>query len=104
VCDESRARADRARLPPLDATDAREMLSGIRGTRLLDGFRGAPACDREALADVLLRVGRLAMDLPEIVELDLNPLMALSQGHGACVVDARIRVRGTAPTARATTP
>ena len=68
------------------------MLEQIRGARLLAGVSGAPPCDRGALVDVLLRVGRLAIDLPEIAELDLNPLMALAEGRGAVVVDARMRI------------
>ncbi|HEX6810386.1 MAG TPA: acetate--CoA ligase family protein [Planctomycetota bacterium] len=80
------------RLPPIDATDAREMLDQIRGAPLLAGVRGALPRDRDALVDVLLRTSRLAIDLPAIAELDLNPLMALPAGHGAVAVDARIRV------------
>jgi acyl-CoA synthetase (NDP forming) len=90
------------RLPPIDTTDAREMLEQIRGARLLDGVRGAPPRDRGALVDVLLRTSRLAIDLPEIAELDLNPLMALPEGRGTVVVDARMRV--AAPVAPGRSP
>jgi len=88
------------RLPPIDTTDAREMLDQIRGARLLAGVRGALPRDRDALVDVLLRTSRLAIDLREIAELDLNPLMALPTGHGAVVVDARIRLAVRAQSAR----
>ena len=57
-------------------------------------FRGAPPADRAALADALLRVSRLVGDLPEIEELDVNPLVALAPGEGVVAVDARARVRG----------
>ncbi|MCA9675799.1 MAG: acetate--CoA ligase family protein, partial [Myxococcales bacterium] len=80
------------RLHPLTDLDAAEMLDGIRGRALLDGFRGAPAADRAALVDALLRIDRLVGDVPEIVELDLNPLVARPPGGGVIVVDARIRV------------
>jgi acyl-CoA synthetase (NDP forming) len=65
------------RLAPLTDRDAREMVHGIRGARLFAGFRGAPPADTEALEDVLRRVSHLACALPEIVELDLNPLRVL---------------------------
>jgi acyl-CoA synthetase (NDP forming) len=79
-----------ARLSPLTDTDARELITGVRTARLLDGYRGQPAADTGALADVLLRVSRLADDLPEVAELDLNPVIARADGCQAA--DARIRV------------
>jgi acetyl coenzyme A synthetase (ADP forming)-like protein len=82
------------RVNPLTATDAREMLDEIRGAKLLDGFRGSPPADREALIDTLLRLSRMVGDLPEILEIDINPLIALPPGEGVVAVDARIRVGG----------
>jgi acetyl coenzyme A synthetase (ADP forming)-like protein len=84
------------RIAPLTDRDADELLREIRGFRLLQGYRGQPAADIGALRDVLLRVSRLADEVPEIVELDLNPVIALPDGHGCRVVDARIKVRPTA--------
>ena len=81
------------RVHPITDVDAREMIGQIRGSKLLDGFRGAAPADRDALADVLLRVSRMVGDLPEILEMDVNPLLALAPGRGAIAVDARIRVR-----------
>jgi acyl-CoA synthetase (NDP forming) len=83
----------RFRIVPLTDHDADELLREIRGFPLLRGYRGQPAVDVEALRDVLLRVSRLADEVPEIVELDLNPVIALPSGHGCRVVDARIKVR-----------
>jgi acyl-CoA synthetase (NDP forming) len=80
------------RIAPLTDQDVDEMLDGIRGARLLAGYRGRPAADRAALRDTLLRLSRLAEELPEIVELDLNPVVALRAGSGCQIVDARIRV------------
>lgn len=80
------------RLAPVSDIDARELLTEIRGTRALDGWRGAPAADREALVDVLLRIGRLVAEVPELAEIDLNPLLALAPGQGALAVDARMRI------------
>jgi acetyl coenzyme A synthetase (ADP forming)-like protein len=79
------------RLAPLSDLDAGELVTGGKAGRLVAGFRGAPAADAPALADLVLRLGRLAEDLPEVAELDLNPVLA---GPDGCVaVDARIRVR-----------
>jgi acyl-CoA synthetase (NDP forming) len=80
------------RLAPLTDRDVDELIHGIKGYRLLEGYRGHPAADREALREMLLRLSRLADDVPEIMEMDLNPVMALPPGQGCRVVDARIRV------------
>jgi acetate---CoA ligase (ADP-forming) len=78
------------RLAPLDDVDAQELVHEGKAGRLVAGFRGTPAADAAALIDLLLRLSALAEDLPEVAELDLNPVVALQCG---CVaVDARIRV------------
>ncbi len=76
------------RLAPIDALDASEMLSELRGASILDAIRGQPAVDRNAVADVLVRVARLGADFPEIEELDINPLV--TSAGGAIAVDARV--------------
>jgi acyl-CoA synthetase (NDP forming) len=78
------------RLAPLTAEDAGEMIDEVRSARLLSGLRGAPAGDRAALADAIVRVGQLAADHPQIAELDINPLLVLPEGQGVVAVDARI--------------
>jgi acetyl coenzyme A synthetase (ADP forming)-like protein len=78
------------RLHPLSASDAREMIDELRGSRLLRGYRGAPPADEAALRDVLLRISELVAVAPEIQELDLNPVMVRTVG--ACVADVRVRV------------
>ncbi len=80
------------RVSPITDADAHAMLDQIRGVKLLDGFRGGPRADRQALTETLLRVSRMVQDLPEIQEMDINPLVALEPGRGAIAVDARIRV------------
>ncbi|HTU72065.1 MAG TPA: GNAT family N-acetyltransferase [Trebonia sp.] len=85
-----------ARLAPLTADDAQALIDSIRSAPLLHGHRGAPAADLGALRDVLMRVSRLADDIPEISELDLNPVIA--RPDGAIAVDARIRVVPQEPT------
>ena len=81
------------RVTPLTDHDAAEMIQSIRGSRLLDGYRGHPPADRAALVDLLLRISRLVEEIPEINELDLNPIFALAPGEGCRIVDARIHVR-----------
>ena len=79
-----------ARLTPLTDLDADRLIHSIRSAPLLTGHRGSPAADLRALRDLLLRVSRLADDLPEVTDLDLNPVIA--RPDGAFVVDARIKV------------
>jgi len=59
---------------------------------LLEGYRGHAAADVVAIEELLLRVSRLVEDIPEITEVDLNPIFALPPGQGCQIVDARIRV------------
>ena len=80
------------RVTPITDRDAAEMVRSIKGYRLLEGYRGHPPADIAAIEDVLLRVARLVEELPQISELDLNPVIALPPGHGCQIVDARIRV------------
>ena len=82
------------RVTPLTDRDAREMVQGIRGYRLLEGYRGHPPADIPAIEELLLRVSRLVEEVPEISELDLNPVFALPPGQGCLIVDARIRLEG----------
>jgi acyl-CoA synthetase (NDP forming)/GNAT superfamily N-acetyltransferase len=83
------------RLAPLSESDADELIGSLRVARLLDGFRGAPVVPRSAVRDVLVRVAALAADVPEIAELDLNPLVC--HGEDLLVVDARIRIAPVPP-------
>jgi acetate---CoA ligase (ADP-forming) len=78
------------RLAPLTDRDARELVRADKAGRLVAGFRGNPPADEDALVDLLLRLSRLAEEIPEVVELDLNPVLALADG---CIcVDARVKV------------
>ncbi|MEU8539527.1 acetate--CoA ligase family protein [Streptomyces sp. NPDC048717] len=77
------------RVPPFGEREARDMLAELRGRALLDGVRGAPPADVDALVEVVLRVQRMALELDdELVELDINPLMVLPRGQGAVALDA----------------
>jgi acetyltransferase len=85
-------------LPPLNAALVADMIRGTRVARMLEDFRNLPAVDRAALEDVLLRVSEIACELPEVAELDINPLMA--DERGVVAIDARVVVRRMAPTRR----
>jgi acetate---CoA ligase (ADP-forming) len=82
------------RITPITDRDAKEMVRSIKGYRLLEGYRGHPPADIEAIENLLLRVSRLVEEVPEIAELDLNPVIALPPGRGCLIVDARIFLRG----------
>jgi acyl-CoA synthetase (NDP forming) len=89
------------RIAPLTLEDAEELVLTGKAGQLVAGFRGQPAADAEALVDLVLRLARLADDVPEVAELDLNPVLGLPS---RCVaVDARVRVRETERSARAKT-
>ncbi|MCX4575739.1 acetate--CoA ligase family protein [Streptomyces sp. NBC_01571] len=82
------------RVPPFGEDQARRMLRELRGRALLDGVRGAPPVDVDALVEVVLRVQRMALELgDDIAELDVNPLMVLPRGQGAVALDALVVCR-----------
>jgi acyl-CoA synthetase (NDP forming) len=82
------------RVPPFGEDQARAMLTELRGRALLDGVRGRPPADRDALVEVILRVQRMALELGgHIAELDVNPLMVLPRGQGAVALDALVVCR-----------
>jgi acyl-CoA synthetase (NDP forming) len=80
------------RLHPVTDIDTTEMLAALRSSPLLDGYRGAPAGDRQALGSIIRKISALVELVPEIRELDLNPVKVLPPGRGAVVIDARMRV------------
>jgi len=76
------------RIVPIDLAEAKQMISEVKGYRLLTGFRGQPAVDQKKLAEIIVNLGCLATENPEIEEIDLNPVMATSRQID--VVDAKI--------------
>ncbi|MFD6111678.1 acetate--CoA ligase family protein [Streptomyces yangpuensis] len=77
------------RVPPFGEDQARAMLTELRGHALLEGVRGAPPADVDALVEVILRIQRMALEFGgELSELDINPLMVLPRGQGAVALDA----------------
>jgi acetyl coenzyme A synthetase (ADP forming)-like protein len=83
------------RLAPLTQREAGRMLRELRISPLLDGYRGSPPISRDLVADLLIRVGALADDLPAVAELDINPVIC--DGDDLLVVDARIRLESPVP-------
>ena len=79
-------------LTPLAKQDAERMVRSLKTYQMLEGYRGAPKSDIGALEEAVLRLGQMVEEIPEVAELDLNPLMVLQDGKGTVVVDARIRV------------
>jgi acetyltransferase len=78
------------RVAPFSRQEADEMIREIRSYALLEGVRGGPQADHDAMVDELLRISRLVTDFPEIVELDINPLMVFEEGRGAMAIDMRL--------------
>ncbi|HEX2336423.1 MAG TPA: acetate--CoA ligase family protein, partial [Hyphomicrobiaceae bacterium] len=77
------------RIAPFDLDTAREMIAELRGARLFDGYRGKPAADKEALAQTLVAVAKMAAALaPRLQELDINPVFVGAEGEGVVAADA----------------
>jgi acyl-CoA synthetase (NDP forming) len=82
------------RLAPFSRLDASQMLGEIRAHALLDGVRGKPPVDKDAIIDVLLRIGQLVQDFPQIAELDINPLVVYPRDQGVIALDMRLILTG----------
>jgi acyl-CoA synthetase (NDP forming) len=80
------------RLAPVDADTAREMIAEVRALKLLSGFRGKPAGDIAALAQIVAALSRLAVE-PSVIEAEVNPLIVRAPGEGVVAVDAVVRMR-----------
>lgn len=80
------------RITPLEDKDAAQMIREIRGFPLLEGYRGHPPADIEAIEDLLLRVSNAVERIPELRQIDFNPIFALPPGQGCVIADARVRV------------
>jgi acyl-CoA synthetase (NDP forming) len=76
------------RLAPITRSDAEEMIREIKAYKILEGARGMPPADQEAIAEILLATSRMLMECPEIKELDMNPVLVYEEG--ARIVDARV--------------
>ncbi len=81
-------------LAPLSLEDAKEMVEEVRSSDLLRGVRGERRADISAIIDTLLRVSQMVIDLPEILEMDINPLVVFEEGEGCKAIDVRISIGG----------
>lgn len=84
------------RVAPLDAIEAREMIEQTRAGKLLTGFRGQTIADIDAVVETILCLSQLALDFPEIEEMEINPLLVLPRGQGAIALDGRV-IMGSRP-------
>ncbi|MEP9412327.1 MAG: acetate--CoA ligase family protein [Candidatus Brocadia sp.] len=84
------------RIAPIGANDAEEMIHDIRSLPLLKGVRGEKPVDINALVDNILRLSQLVTDFPEILEMDINPLIVFPEGGGTMAIDARLTISQTA--------
>jgi acetyl coenzyme A synthetase (ADP forming)-like protein len=80
------------RIAPVSVEDAKQMVTEINTYALLRGVRGQPGADIDAIVDTILRVSQMVTDFPEIIEMDINPLMVLDKGKGAVAADVRITI------------
>ncbi|HZD58863.1 MAG TPA: acetate--CoA ligase family protein [Anaerolineae bacterium] len=82
------------RIAPVTEQEAYKMVTEINAYPLLRGVRGQPGVDIDAIVDTILRVSQLVTDFPEIIEMDINPFMALDKGKGGVAADVRITIGG----------
>jgi acetyltransferase len=83
------------RLAPMWKITAEQMVREIKAFKVLDGYRGTPKCDINAVVDTILRMATLAVNHPEVAEFDINPLIVHAEGKGASVADSRVMLRKT---------
>lgn len=80
------------RVAPIGLDEAKEMIQEIRSFPLLKGVRGEKPADIPAIVDSIIRLSHMVTDFPEIVEMDINPLVVFPEGNGAIAIDARISI------------
>jgi acetyl coenzyme A synthetase (ADP forming)-like protein len=81
------------KIHPITDVDAADMITSLKMSKVFEGYRGSPPSDIPALQDLLLRVSALINDIPEIAEMDLNPVNVMPKGEGYRVIDARIKLK-----------
>ena len=80
-------------IAPVNETEAKKMVAGIRTHELLEGTRGDKPKDIDSIVDIILRISQLVTDFPEINEFEINPLMVFDEGDGALAVDMRLMLK-----------
>jgi acetyl coenzyme A synthetase (ADP forming)-like protein len=81
------------KIHPITDLDAGEMINSLKMSKLFEGYRGSAPSDTEAIKNLLLRVSAMIEDIPEIAEMDLNPVNVMPKGQGYRVIDARIKLK-----------
>ncbi len=81
------------KIHPITDLDAVDMINSLKMSKLFEGYRGSPPRDTQSVADLLLRVSAMINDIPEIAEMDLNPVNVMPKGEGYRVIDARIKLK-----------
>jgi acetyl coenzyme A synthetase (ADP forming)-like protein len=81
------------RLHPITDLDAQEMIGSIKMARMFEGFRGSPPADTASVQELLLRLSAMVEDIPQIAELDFNPVIVMPRGKGYWIVDARVMLK-----------
>jgi len=81
------------KIHPITDEDAIDMINSLKMSKLFEGYRGSPPKDVPAVEDLLLRVSAMISDIPEIAEMDLNPVNVMPKGEGYRVIDARIKLK-----------
>ena len=81
------------RVAPLMPEDADEMVREIKSYKILEGYRGMPPRDIEIIKEIIMKTSRIMIEIPQIQDIDLNPIMLYEKGKGAIVVDARIIIK-----------
>jgi acetyltransferase len=82
----------RFELAPIAKTGAEKMLAATWAGKKMEGYRNIPPADRAALIDALLRLSKLAIDYPQLAEIEINPFTVLRSGEGAFAIDVRVRM------------
>ena len=78
------------RIAPLSLTDVKEMIEETMASRLISGYRGNPPLDYDAVVDVIFRINQIAINHPNIAELEINPFILYQQGEGGLAIDCRM--------------
>ncbi|MCD6428569.1 MAG: acetate--CoA ligase family protein [Desulfurococcales archaeon] len=81
------------RITPVTKYDAEMMLSEIKAAKILDGYRGMPPRDKEALVDIIMKISKFMEEQEDVTDVDLNPIMVFEKGKGAKIADARILIK-----------
>ena len=81
------------RVAPLMPEDADEMVREIKSYKILEGYRGMPPRDIESIREIIMKTSRIMIEIPQIQDIDLNPIMLYEKGKGAIVVDARVIIK-----------